>query len=546
MGAFDELAKEPGIQHIMPRHEQGAVFSAQGLSRSTMHLSEPQTGVCMATSGPGALNLVTGIADASMDSVPLMCITGQVSTRVVGQDAFQESDFIGTTMPFAKQAYMPLHAQEIERSFHEGLHLARTGRMGPVVMDVPKNVLGSAVPFDYSFDYTGYKPHLPGYRLRLKPSAEELERAVKLINASERPVIICGHGVRLSRSGQELLKFARQIGSPIAFTLHGLSAVPSSDPLSLGMAGMHGSIQANRTIAGADLIIALGCRFDDRLTGKASEFGRQARILHVEIDASEIDKNVQAALGIQADIHHLLSALLHRDDLKARKRRDWWKVIDQYRREMARIDERDLKSGVGPNGKLLMKRVIAELSKFTRGNDLIVSDIGQHQMTTARFYQFEKENSWFTSGGVGTMGCALPMSIGVALGRPDEAIWCIVGDGGLQMNLQELGTLMQYGGNIKIILLNNGRLGMVKQLQTFGFAGRYAAVEMQNPDFGKVSEGYGISYARSEKVTEISFLFSFAKKQRGACLIEFVCDPDELILPMIPAEGSYSDMITER
>ncbi len=546
MGAFDELAREPSIQHIMPRNEQGAVFAAQGLSRATMHLAEPQIGVCMATSGPGALNLVTGIADAAMDSVPLMCVTGQVSTKVVGQDAFQESDVVGTTMPFTKQAYMPLHPQEIEQSYHDGLHLARTGHMGPVLLDIPKNVLAGTVTADYQFDAATYTPRLPGYRLRLKPDKAELDQAVEIINASERPVIICGHGTRWSRAGKELLKFAHYIDAPIACTLHGLSAVPSSDPLFLGMAGMHGTIQANRAIQSADLIIALGARFDDRLTGKVSEFGKQARIIHVEIDASEIDKNLTSALGILADIHHTLTALMRRDDLKSRARKAYQIEINTWRQDMARIDERDLKTGTGPNGKLLMKRIISELSTLTKGKDIVVSDIGQHQMTTARFYRFEQDNSWFTSGGVGTMGCALPMSIGVDLGRPGEDIWCIVGDGSIQMNLQELGTIMQYQSNIKILLLNNGTLGMVKQLQTFSYGGRFAAVEMQNPDFSQIASAYSIPYARGDKVSDIQPLLKFAQKQKGSCIVEFICDADELALPMIPAEGTYEDMVTER
>ncbi|HEX9804258.1 MAG TPA: biosynthetic-type acetolactate synthase large subunit [Candidatus Dojkabacteria bacterium] len=543
MPFFDEMEKDGSFKFIMSRHEQGAAFIAQGLSRSTVSKKEQQIGICISTSGPGAMNLVTGIADAHMDSVPIMAITGQVATSVIGTDAFQESDVIGVMMPITKHTIMPLSPEEVEKAVFEGLYVAKTGRPGPVCLDVPKNVQQDEADKNYSFDYENYKTELPGFDYHPVPDVEKIEIAVEMINNSERPVIFCGHGVINSNSGAKLLKFAKKSNIPISFTLHGLSAIPVDHELSLGMMGMHGTVESNRAIANADLIIAFGMRFDDRVTGKLSEYAKNANVIHIEIDPSEIDKNVATSIAINADVSEALDAFLESNSLKKLSRKTWFEDIKEFKNEIADELESEIKKGVGKEGKLLMKTVVSKLSDLTKGKDLVVSDVGQHQMMSARFYNYQTPNSWFNSGGAGTMGASLPMAIGVKLGRPDERVWSISGDGGFQMNIQELGTIMEYEIDLKIIILNNEYLGMVRQWQTLFFDGRYAGTPMHNPDFSKIAEGYGISYKKVTKVSEIEKAIKASMEHKGAYVLEFLCDPSELILPMIPSGKTFDDMI---
>ena len=545
MPVFDEMEKQKCFDFIMSRHEQGAAFMAMGLSRGSVGTDRPQIGVCLATSGPGAMNLVTGIADAGMDSVPLLAITGQVPTGVIATDAFQESDVVGVMLPLAKQTYMPLEVGEIEETLHEALYVAGTGRGGPVVVDIPKDVQIKEADAGYRFDPAAYEPDLPGFYYSPVPDRQRIRDAVEMINHSERPIILCGHGIINANAGGHLQAFAEKANIPIAFTLHGLSAMPVDHPLSLGMVGMHGTVEANRALLDADLIISLGMRFDDRVTGNLENFGCDAKVIHVEIDPSEIDKNVRTSVDINADVGEALKLWRQAPELTSKPRRRWFVQIEKFKEEIAAAIEAEIDGGVGREGQLLMKTITRRLSELTGGRDIIVSDVGQHQMIMARFYDFKTPNSWFTSGGAGTMGCALPMSIGVKLARPGERVWSVSGDGGFQMNIQELGTIMEHGIDVKIVLMNNGYLGMVRQWQTLFYDGRYAGTPMKNPDFGAIAGAYGIPHHRVQAVDEITEALETAAAHQGAYMLEFICDPSEIVLPMVPAGGGIADMIVD-
>jgi acetolactate synthase-1/2/3 large subunit len=544
MPIFDEMEKQNIFKFIMSRHEQGAAFMAQGVSRASTATANRQIGICMATSGPGAMNLVTGIADAMMDSVPLLAITGQVATSVIASDAFQESDVVGVMMPLTKQAYMPLDVNKIEETIHEALHLATIGRGGPVVVDIPKDIQVQKTADTYDFSPKAYQPDLPGFYYAPFPDREKVKRAVGMINRSERPVILCGHGVISSNAGDWLKQFAEKANIPIGFTLHGLSAIPVDHPLSLGLVGMHGTVEANRALLNADLIIAFGMRFDDRVTGKLDAFGINAKVIHVEIDPSEIHKNVKASVAINADTAEVLNLLAKDPELISKPRRHWFEQIKRWGAELEEEYRSEIDAGVGKEGQLLMKAIVRKLSDITGGKDIVVADVGQHQMILARFYNFQTINSWFTSGGAGTMGCALPMAVGVKLVRPGERVWSISGDGGFQMNIQELGAVMEHSIDIKIIIMNNGYLGMVRQWQTLFYDGRYAGTPMKNPDFGMIAAAYGIPYRRVAQLGEIDEALQAAMEHRGAFVLEFLCDPSEIVLPMVPAGGGIADMIT--
>ncbi len=546
MPIFDEMEKQQLFTFVMPRHEQGATFMAQGLSRASLSTDTPQIGVCMATSGPGAMNLVTGIADAHMDSVPIVAITGQVATGVIATDAFQESDVVGVMMPICKQTYMPLATEEIEKTVHEAFYVATTGRFGPVVIDLPKDVQIQSVGKDYSFDPKKFRPKLPGFYYHPSPEREVVHQAIEMINRSERPVMFCGHGVISSNAGAMLQEFAEKTNIPVAFTLHGLSAMPVDHPLSLGMMGMHGTVEANRAIMNADLIISFGMRFDDRVTGKLNEYAKNADVIHVEIDPSELDKNVATTVAINADVGRTLHVMLHDPELVSKPRRRWLKEIEANRQVTIDGVAEELAAGVGDGGKLLMKSIIRRLSDITEGKDIIVPDVGQHQMMAARFYNYQTNNSWFASGGAGTMGCSLPMAIGAKLARPDERVWSISGDGGFQMNMQELCTIMEQGTDVKIMILNNGYLGMVRQWQTLFFDGRYAGTPMTSPNYELIAKAYNLPYQKVTELDQVDAAIRAAIEHNGAYILEFICDPSEVILPMIPSGGGFEDMIVSR
>jgi acetolactate synthase-1/2/3 large subunit len=486
---------------------------------------------------------VTGIADALMDSVPVLAITGQVPTGVIASDAFQESDVVGVMMPLTKQCYMPLKPEQIEETIHEAMYVALTGRGGPVVIDIPKDIQLQSTEQDYQFDPLRYEPELPGFAYSPTPDRAKVRQAVSMINRSERPIILCGHGVISGAAGADLEAFAARAHIPIAFTLHGLSAVPVDHPLSLGMVGMHGTVEANRALLNTDLIVAIGMRFDDRVTGDLKIFGVNAGVIHIEIDPSEIDKNVATSVAINADVGAVLHLLAKDPEVMTKPRRLWFEQIAVYRSEIGDVLRREIERGIGKEGQLLMKTIVSRFSAITGGRDIVVSDVGQHQMILARFYNFQTRNSWFTSGGAGTMGCALPMAIGVKLARPNETVWSISGDGGFQMNIQELGTIMEHDIDIKIMLFNNGYLGMVRQWQTLFYDGRYAGTPMQNPDFGAIAGAYGIKYLKVSRLEQVDEAIQTAAAHKGAILIEFRCDPSEIVLPMVPAGGGIADMI---
>ena len=492
------------------------------------------------------MNLVTGIADANMDSVPVVAITGQVPTGVIATDAFQESDVVGVMMPLTKQTYMPLSADAIETSIHEAMYLASSGRSGPVVIDIPKDVQLQETDSVCEFDPRSCEPQLPSFYYSPSVDMDKVNQAVRMINKSERPIILCGHGVISSNAGLKLQTFAENAHIPVAFTLHGLSAMPVDHPVSLGMVGMHGTVEANRALMHADLIISFGMRFDDRVTGNLNDFANNAAVIHVEIDPSEIDKNVKTNLALNADVAQVLNLLDRNPALVSRPRRRWFAQIETFRQEIADQIQAEIDSGIGQEGQLLAKTIVSRLSQLTGGKDIVVGDVGQHQMILARFYNFQTVNSWFTSGGAGTMGCSLPMAIGVKLARPDERVWSVSGDGGFQMNIQELGTIMEHDIDVKIVLMNNGYLGMVRQWQTLFYDGRYAGTPMKNPDYGAIADAYGIPYRKVSELQEVDDAIRTAADHKGAFMLEFFCDPSEIILPMVPAGGGIADMIVSR
>ncbi len=556
MPTFDQLPKY-NIKFVTTRHEQGAGFIAQGYTRASGKLAP-----VLVTSGPGATNTITAVADAKMDSIPMLIISGQVATGAIGSDAFQESDIIGMMYTCTKYALMPLIADEISESIGKLLTVANHGRPGPVALDLPKDVQNqetSNIDIPKSLDLPGL-PSIP------KPDIKQIKKAAELINKAKRPVILAGHGIILSNSKKEILDFINKTQIPAGMTLHGISSIPASHPLNLGMIGQHGEIEANRTIQNADLIIALGMRFDDRVTGKLEEFAKEAKIIHFEVDYSEINKNKQADIAIYGDLKEGLNNLTKFVDKfpvykpgqnysktisKASSisqsilatRSQVFIEIESNRQLSANSYKHIFDSGYGPNKRLLMARVMHELSDFTNGQDNIIADVGQHQMFAAKFYKYERFNTWFNSGGLGTMGFCLPAAIGVKLARPTEEVWAINGDGGFQMNIQELGTMMQEKLNINIILLNNEYLGMVKQWQNLFFDDNLVETELDNPKFDKIAEAYGVAYRMVTKVEDIRPALKWAKQEKMPTLIEFLCDKAEHVYPMIASTMGYEEMI---
>ncbi len=535
MPTFDTLKEFPKLKFITARHEQGAGFIAQGYTRACRKLAP-----IMVTSGPGATNMVTPVADAMMDSVPLFMISGQVATPVIGSDAFQETDVSGLFYPITKYTLMPLEAGELAADVAKLHKIATTGRPGPVCLDIPKNVQTEKTdkttpPKDLD---------LPGYQIYTKPDKQQVKEAIKLISEAKRPVALVGHGVILGQCKNEILEFLEKNQIPAALTLHGLSSIPASHKSNLGMMGMHGEIEANKAIHKADLLIALGMRFDDRVTGKLEEYAKDAKVIHVEIDPSEINKNVRADVAIRADLKEALRSLNKESkQIKENSRKEWFAEIEKNKALTKKYYEHIFKMGTGKTGKLLMSRIIHELSDFTKGKDNVISDVGQHQMFTAKFYKFEKFNTWFNSGGLGTMGFGLPTAIGVKLARPKEEVWAVTGDGGFQMNIQELGTILQEKMNINILILNNSFLGMVKQWQNLFYNDNYAETALINPKFEKIAEAYGLAYRKVEKVEEILPALKWSKKETKPTIVEFITDIKENVFPMIPSGWKFDNMI---
>jgi acetolactate synthase-1/2/3 large subunit len=529
MPVYDALYNyQDKIKHVLVRHEQGAVHAAQGYARAT-----GKVGVCIATSGPGATNLVTGIADAFIDSTPVVCITGQVASHLLGTDAFQETDVVGITTPVTKWDIQITNAEEIPEAFAKAFYLAKSGRPGPVVIDITKNAQFSEFEFQYEL-CKKVRSYIP----KPKVNPEKIKEAAELINNAKKPLLVFGQGVILSEAEDELKQFIEKSGIPAAWTLLGLSALPNNHPLNVGMLGMHGNYGPNKLTNECDVLIAVGMRFDDRVTGDAKRYAKQAKIIHIELDAAEINKIIKADVEIHADAKEALQLLTQQ--IKKNEHSKWLnKFIEHYEIEYQKI----IKDETHPseNG-IKMAEVVRIVSGKTKGDAIIVTDVGQHQMITARYYQFKDTRSSITSGGLGTMGFCLPASLGAKLGKPEKEVIGIVGDGGFQMTIQELGTISQTGAAVKIIILNNKYLGMVRQWQQLFFDKRYSQTEMNNPDFVQIAIGYGLSAKKVSDRENLDSAIDDLLASKGPSLLEVVVEKEDNVFPMIPTGASVSEI----
>jgi acetolactate synthase-1/2/3 large subunit len=523
---FDTLPHYPQLRHILVRHEQGAAHAADGYARAT-----GKVGVCLATSGPGAANLVTGIATAHLDSVPIIAITGQVARPFIGKDAFQEIDITGITQPITKHNYLALDVASLPRIFKEAFYLARTGRPGPLLIDIPRDVFIDQAEFHYP-----NKVDLPGYKLTLQGHPAQIKKAAKLINEAQCPLIIAGRGVNISTAYAELKELVEKAQIPVVTTLLGISCFPESHALSYGMLGMHGMAYANFAVNDADLIIAIGMRFDDRATAKVSAFAPNAKIIHIDIDPAEIGKNVRVDVPIVGDAKAILQKL--NKQVTSAQHIDWVRQLDDWRREHLSTNIRD-------TDQLLPQYVIRKIYEVTRGEAIIVTGVGQNQMWAAQHYWYNKPNSLISSGGLGTMGFELPAALGAKIGRPDETVWCIAGDGGFQMTIQELATIVQEKAAVKIAIMNNGYLGMVRQWQELFYKKRYVATPLSSPDFVKIAEAYGLPGLRVKRNEEVVPAIETAMAEPGPFLIDFKIEPEENVYPMVPPGAALSEVIEE-
>jgi len=527
---YDALSKYPQIHHVLPRHEQGASHMADGYARAT-----GKVGVAMATSGPGATNLVTGLATAMLDSSPIVCLTGQVPTPAIGYNAFQEADITGITLPITKHNYLVTSVEELAFSIREAFHIARSGRPGPVLIDLPKDVQSASTEFHYPTEPI----RLPGYQPVPAASMDHVDEARTLIRSAERPVILAGRGVLLSGACAEVVDFAEHIQTPVGLTLLGKGCFPENHPLCLGMMGMHGAGEANHAIQEADLLLAFGMRFDDRVTGNISTYAPKARKIHIDIDPSEINKNVEVDVGIAGDLKETLDLLL--DGLETLEHGPWIERISRWRDESK---DRELLNQVLESPELKAAEVVHDLWNLTGGEAITVTDVGQHQMWVAQYYEHSQRHALITSGGMGTMGFGLPAGIGAAMGRPDDEVWVVAGDGGFQMTMAELATAMQEKVNVKIALINNGYLGMVRQWQELFYEKRYNATPMLSPDFCALAAAYGVPAVRVEARDQIEPAVRRAQASAdGPFLIEFVVEQHDVVFPMVPAGADLHDMI---
>ncbi len=511
------------LKHILTRHEQGAAHAADGYARAS-----GRPGVCLATSGPGATNLVTGIANAYMDSVPMVAITGQVATSLLGRDSFQEADITGITLPITKHNYIVKDISELARTVREAFHIAVTGRPGPVLIDMPKDV--SAGPAEYEDPGPVF---LPGYSPRLEPDTAQVARAVRAIEESERPVIYAGGGVINGLAHGELLRLAELLLAPVSTTLMGLGGFPGDHPLSVGMLGMHGSKYANYAICDCDLLIGVGVRFDDRVTGKLDEFAPGATVIHIDIDPAEIGKNVGVDIPVVGDVKTSLQRIL--DQLGPRLDSRWRDTILNWKKEYPIEFEE--------NGRIKPQEVIREIYGVTGGKARITTEVGQHQMWAAQYFTYSRPRTFITSGGLGTMGFGLPAAIGVQVACPGETVIDIAGDGSIQMNIQELQTAVNYKLPVKVAIMNNGYLGMVRQWQELFYNRRYSYTELQNPDFVKLAEAYGAAGLRVTKKSEVRPALEEALRIPGPVMIDFHIEREENVLPMVPPGEPINKML---
>jgi acetolactate synthase-1/2/3 large subunit len=524
---YDAMLDYP-IRHVLVRHEQGATHMADGYARAS-----GKVGVAIATSGPGATNMVTGIATAMMDSSPIVCITGQVGSKLVGSDAFQESDVTGVTLPITKHNYLVTRADEIAPTFREAFEIAASGRPGPVHIDITKDAQQSSCEFDWD----SAVPKKPEFRPDWSARPEEFQRALELINAAERPLILAGHGIMLSGAMDVVRAFAEKANIPVSQTLLGIGGFPASHPLSLGMMGMHGEAWVNSAIQQADLLLAFGMRFDDRVTGNLKTYALNAKKIHFDIDAAEINKNVRVEVGIVGDLKESLEVLM--PGLKAGDRAKWIAHIGELKGDSAVRDIQNLPD----SGHLYAAHVINDLWRVTHGDAIIVTDVGQHQMWEAQYYHHDKPRSLITSGGLGTMGFALPAAIGAKLACPDKEVWVVVGDGGFQMTMCELATIVQEQIDINVAIINNGYLGMVRQWQEFFYERRYAATPLLNPNFQKLAEAFGLPAQTVTKRADVAPAVEAARKNRQTVVIDFQVEQEDTVYPMVPAGADLDAMI---
>jgi acetolactate synthase I/II/III large subunit len=521
---YDAL-RHSSIHHVLVRHEQGATHMADGYARAS-----GEVGVAIATSGPGATNMVTGLATAMMDSSPIVCITGQVGSKLIGSDAFQEVDITGISLPVTKHNYLVTRPEELSGVIREAFLIAKSGRPGPVLIDVTKDAQQASCEFGQA-DVTLRR----SYRSEYLPT--EIEDALQMIRESKRPLILAGNGILISGATREVMQLAETANIPIAVTLLGIGAVPGSHPLNLGMMGMHGEAWVNHAIQEADLLIALGMRFDDRVTGNLRNYAPMAKKIHVEIDPAEVNKNVRVDLALVGDLKDVLRQWLPR--IEACERNDWFRLIQDFRGDAAVRDIQNLPD----NGHLYAAHVINDIWRETHGNAVVVTDVGQHQMWEAQYYKHERPRTLITSGGLGTMGFALPAAIGAKMSRPDAEVWVVVGDGGFQMTMPELATIVQEKLDINIAIINNGYLGMVRQWQEFFYEKNYQSTPLLSPDFTKIADAYGIRATAVTRRAEVVPAVQDARQHKGAMLINFLVEQEDTVYPMVPAGADLGGMI---
>ena len=525
---YDALGKYPALRHVLVRHEQAASMAADGYARAS-----GKVGVCTATSGPGATNLATGIAAAQMDSVPIVAITGQVPRAAIGRDAFQETDLTGLTLPITKHNYLVMDVHDVAPAIKEAFYIARSGRPGPVLVDIPKDVLlGEKIDFNWPQEID-----LPGYNPAGSAPEAQILKAAEVINNAQRPVILAGHGVIISRAFDELKELAEKAQIPVITTLLGISSFPTDHILNVGMPGMHGMAYASLAIDQADVLISLGARFDDRVTGRISDFAPNANIVHFDIDPSEFNKNVRVAAPVLGDLKQTLTQII--PSINKTIRLDWMQNIEQLKSEHPSLHIREDK-------EILPQFVMQQLSEITKGDAIVVTGVGQHQMWAAQHYHFTEANTWITSGGLGTMGFEVPAALGAKLARPEKVVWSVAGDGGFQMTMCDLATAIENNIEVKFAILNNGTLGMVRQLQDLFYEnGFVASVYSGNPDFVKLAEAYGITGIKVTDKSQVAQAIQTAMDTPGPVIIDFIVKQDEHVFPMIPAGESVNEIMEE-
>jgi acetolactate synthase-1/2/3 large subunit len=524
--AYDAMLDFP-VRHVLVRHEQGATHMADGYARAS-----GKVGVAVATSGPGATNMVTGIATAMMDSSPIVCITGQVGSKLIGSDGFQETDITGVTLPITKHNYLVTRAQDVGPAVREAFHIAATGRPGPVLIDITKDAQQTACDFDW--DGAQPKPHA---RPESVLNPDSVTAALRLINSAERPVILAGHGIMIAEATDIVRQFAERARIPIAMTLLGIGGIPASHPLNLGMMGMHGEAWVNTAIQEADLLLAFGMRFDDRVTGNLKTYAPNARKVHIDIDQAEIGKNVAVDVGLVGDLRAMLGILL--PGVQPGNRAGWLKHIDDLKGDSAVRDIQNLPD----DGHLYAAHVIHDIWRTTSGRAIVVTDVGQHQMWEAQYYHHNEPRTLITSGGLGTMGFALPAAIGAKFARPDAEVWVVAGDGGFQMTMPELATIAQEKLDIKVAIINNGYLGMVRQWQEFFYERRYAATPLLSPDYVKIAEAYGLRGRAISRRADVIPSVEAARAHTGTTILEFRVEQEDSVYPMVPAGADLHAMI---